>query len=295
MAFDPMLGFAVLGFVIFLLCAIGGTIGWHAIRRADEALRGVFGGPGVRLRWGLGGREVEFSYRGAQARWLEAAAGVSGHLGPEPTFALGDLGMSMIEVQLPAGAPGRVVVTRDIFLPEFQKRNLADVKLGDSEFDDLFLVEEERPGLAARLVNREVRESLLRLRKETMRDATTPTGCAALTIGGRSIILKIQAARSTTTIARMREVVIAVADALASANGGEGWLEAAEFPSRPPAGGNPPAAVLGSGAICLICGGRLDEAERVECRACRTPHHRECFEYLGHCAVYACRCAKTAR
>lgn len=39
---------------------------------------------------------------------------------------------------------------------------------------------------------------------------------------------------------------------------------------------------------CLVCGDGIQEGNRVQCRGCDTPHHRDCFEYTGKCAVYAC-------
>ena len=41
-------------------------------------------------------------------------------------------------------------------------------------------------------------------------------------------------------------------------------------------------------AQCRICGDAF-QAEIVCCRRCKTPHHRECWEYNGGCSTYACR------
>jgi hypothetical protein len=42
-----------------------------------------------------------------------------------------------------------------------------------------------------------------------------------------------------------------------------------------------------AGARCQVCG--TDLAERVvACASCRTPHHRECWEYAGQCSTFAC-------
>jgi len=38
---------------------------------------------------------------------------------------------------------------------------------------------------------------------------------------------------------------------------------------------------------CPVCGEAL-AANLVYCNACRTPHHRECWEYFGGCSTYAC-------
>ena len=38
---------------------------------------------------------------------------------------------------------------------------------------------------------------------------------------------------------------------------------------------------------CQVCGEPLAK-ELVYCGGCRTPHHRECWEYFGGCSTYAC-------
>jgi hypothetical protein len=38
---------------------------------------------------------------------------------------------------------------------------------------------------------------------------------------------------------------------------------------------------------CPVCASPLDAAPR-HCPTCRTPHHRDCWEYFGGCAIYAC-------
>ena len=38
---------------------------------------------------------------------------------------------------------------------------------------------------------------------------------------------------------------------------------------------------------CIVCGESLD-GDLVSCRSCRTPHHRDCWQYFGGCATYAC-------
>jgi hypothetical protein len=40
-------------------------------------------------------------------------------------------------------------------------------------------------------------------------------------------------------------------------------------------------------AVCRICGEEIHEG-LVFCRRCKTPHHRECWQYVGRCSVFAC-------
>ena len=41
-------------------------------------------------------------------------------------------------------------------------------------------------------------------------------------------------------------------------------------------------------AICQICGDQIDH-EIVFCRRCRTPHHKDCWQYYGSCSTYGCQ------
>lgn len=40
-------------------------------------------------------------------------------------------------------------------------------------------------------------------------------------------------------------------------------------------------------AKCPVCGDQIED-ELVFCSRCKTPHHRECWNYNGRCATYAC-------
>ncbi len=44
-----------------------------------------------------------------------------------------------------------------------------------------------------------------------------------------------------------------------------------------------------SKAHCLVCGkGFAHNDTVVKCQKCQTPHHAECFDYIGRCAIFAC-------
>lgn len=42
------------------------------------------------------------------------------------------------------------------------------------------------------------------------------------------------------------------------------------------------------GAVCQVCTSAMD-GEVVRCLSCRTPHHKDCWEYLGRCSTFGCR------
>ncbi|MBI4861620.1 MAG: hypothetical protein HY815_15365 [Candidatus Riflebacteria bacterium] len=49
----------------------------------------------------------------------------------------------------------------------------------------------------------------------------------------------------------------------------------------------PPLELEAGTASCLVCGQSLGQ-QFVVCRRCDTPHHRDCWNYNGSCALYAC-------
>lgn len=40
--------------------------------------------------------------------------------------------------------------------------------------------------------------------------------------------------------------------------------------------------------ICKVCGDPIATGAVIICAACNTPHHRDCWEYVGACSIYGC-------
>ena len=40
--------------------------------------------------------------------------------------------------------------------------------------------------------------------------------------------------------------------------------------------------------VCQVCHEKMD-SRVVYCGKCRTPHHEECWSYMGMCSTYGCR------
>src|SRR5258708_2721766 len=41
-------------------------------------------------------------------------------------------------------------------------------------------------------------------------------------------------------------------------------------------------------ALCQVCGTNLELPAPVVCELCETPHHEDCWRYLGCCSRYGC-------
>lgn len=44
----------------------------------------------------------------------------------------------------------------------------------------------------------------------------------------------------------------------------------------------------GEAGLCPVCAASMDEGV-VHCDRCKTPHHEECWTYVGQCSTYACK------
>ncbi len=51
------------------------------------------------------------------------------------------------------------------------------------------------------------------------------------------------------------------------------------------------ADLVAAAGKCPVCGGDMDEHLR-RCSSCRTPHHDDCWEYFGGCAIFGCASRK---
>ena len=45
-----------------------------------------------------------------------------------------------------------------------------------------------------------------------------------------------------------------------------------------------------SDKICQVCGESLCNGEVVYCAMCNTPHHKDCWRFVGQCSTFACGC-----
>jgi hypothetical protein len=41
-------------------------------------------------------------------------------------------------------------------------------------------------------------------------------------------------------------------------------------------------------ATCKVCGEPISNGAVIICASCSTPHHRDCWEYVGGCSIYGC-------
>ena len=145
-----------------------------------------------------------------------------------------------------------------------------DIVIGDRAFDNHFIIMANPVSLAQRLFSVERRARLISAVRRIGRgwapfiDLTKE----ALNVG---VVAAVQSdPQLLDLVATARDFVEALLEI--GANSGVVWVEEARA----------------AGGQCQVCGTEM--ADRVvQCAACGTPHHEECWLYAGECSTYACQ------
>ncbi len=143
-----------------------------------------------------------------------------------------------------------------------------DHQTGDAAFDARFEVTTSDPGFAGRMLTPDMRNVLA---------SVSIHGPFLWRVSRAGFLLRLEARPRTA-----REL--------------DGWLVAAfqlldELPGvegaeRVQVGETREA--IGEESECQVCGTTLRSGQVVRCARCRTPHHRDCWEFNGRCSTFAC-------
>lgn len=219
-----------------------------------------FHGTLYRTGW-LGMPRVVFPYRSACVT-VEALARAPQDLGRGPAVR--------IHLRWPESAL-RAEVRHPPWPPHAALRDgLQPIRLASGEFDRRCSVRGTDPRAVVEFFNEVVRWHIERLRTQP---AVSPL---CLQIGrGAIAITKVLAVHHGSELIQVAEAALDLYDqALLTRTHGITFLEQQS------------AQVLEQ-AVCRICGEEIREG-LVFCRRCKTPHHRECWQYVGRCSVFAC-------
>ncbi len=157
-----------------------------------------------------------------------------------------------------------------LFPPTRVNMATPDVKTGDAGFDGRYLVRTDDAAFARAFLSDEARQAI-----------AEATGLGA---GGRvrvevdGLRLRLQKEEQLATAGELEALARVGRRLLDRVRGAVEDLGAVQFYDSP---------TVPAEASCPICGTAL-KTGRVECRRCRTPHHRECWDYNGRCAMFAC-------
>jgi hypothetical protein len=151
------------------------------------------------------------------------------------------------------------------------------VRLGDQEFDRGHVVQANDPEMAAEFLSATVRWSVGNLER------LAPPGGLLISINPERLLVQVD--RNLGLHAD--SLLHAVREALVIHDGLQAGVAARLSEGVSIVAVGPAADDDAEAPICKVCGEPL-EAPTVVCATCRTPHHRDCWEFVGSCSIYGC-------
>jgi hypothetical protein len=178
---------------------------------------------------------------------------------------------TQVEVDLRGHSPGSLKI-----YPEGVASSIAkifgaqDIRVGDREFDALYVVKATPESLAHRLFSPERRARVIATVRRTLRGSG---GCFDLRRDSLRVAVAVfvDSESSALELAKAAEEFTAVVLELAP-TAGIYWLNEASA----------------AGGQCQVCGTEMRDGV-VSCVRCKTPHHEQCWTYAGGCSTYACQ------
>jgi hypothetical protein len=188
-----------------------------------------------------------------------------------------------VVARFPTGLPFRLELAPAARpAPPQPPRGTRFVRAGDPEFDRAFVVQANDPEMARAFLSDEVRRAVVGLLR------LAPPGGMLLSINPERLLVQVD-----RNLAQHPESLLqAVHDALVIHDGLQTGVSSRlkQGIEIVAAGG---AALIDLGPpLCKVCG-ELIVTPPVVCVSCKTPHHRDCWEFVGSCSIYGCN-GKTA-
>lgn len=147
---------------------------------------------------------------------------------------------------------------------------MQDIEVGVRSFDDAFIIQGNDPAQIREYLSLDTQYAITALASFTFYHNLH------LNIGGGTLrVTKQQQLTSETDLTRFVTTFEALFNALLYTRlSGIQFLPTTLPTARPD-------------SHCQVCGEGLS-GKIVYCASCRTPHHLDCWQYVGHCSVYAC-------
>jgi hypothetical protein len=153
------------------------------------------------------------------------------------------------------------------------------VKVGDADFDRMFIVQANDPEMARDFLILPVRMALASLLK------LGPPGGMLLSINPERMLVQVDKnlGLSVEALAQGVKESLTIHDGLQTGVANRlsaGVSIVAVGPATLEDAGPP---------MCKVCGELITTTPKVVCATCRTPHHRDCWEFIGSCSVFGCK------
>ena len=149
---------------------------------------------------------------------------------------------------------------------------MTDIEIGSTKFDEMYIITGNDVAAIKSFLNGQVQ-----LEIERLRQFSAEQGVYVSISGGRLIVKKPGVIRDFNTLSRFVTVALRVFD-----HGMALSAEGIDFVENQ--GG---ASAVVEEVVCQICGEDI-RLNAVSCRSCKTPHHKDCWEYYGACSTYGC-------
>jgi Prokaryotic RING finger family 1 len=213
---------------------------------------------------------VSFSHNGSTVR-----------VGLAPTIAgqPAQIPRTRVVARFPSGIPFRLElapVSRPA--PPQPPKGTRPVKVGDSAFDHGYIVQANDLEMARDFLGPRVRDAITNLQKGVH------AGGMQVSINPERLLLQIDRnlGVNTDALCWAVEKALVLHDGLiegVSRRVTQG-IAIVDRPGAPDDDEGPP--------ICKVCGEPIAHGAAIVCSVCNTPHHRDCWEYVGACSIYGC-------
>jgi hypothetical protein len=183
---------------------------------------------------------------------------------------------SQITFTVPEGWGRRL----EIFPQRFQEGdvrylNVDDIQVGDAEFDPRWVVKSDDPAFAKEFLDARTRQAV-----EDLRSLVGNDRLLVSLNGSRLMIRKQEILSAFDDLVVFAELASHVCDRVLRFWQRESGIEIMDEPAG--------VAAEAVDPTCQVCGSKIPADLRVYCRRCRTPHHKDCWEFNGQCSTYAC-------
>jgi len=156
---------------------------------------------------------------------------------------------------------------------------MEDIEIGSAQFDAAYYISGNSRQAVRDLLTAEVQAAIWKLAKVGARALRDPSDIQVQFLGG---VLTITKPITLSSPEDLEHFITLSAELFQAAL--DTRSTGIEFVGDVTIDAKDPDAVESQ---CQVCGEPLAE-DVVYCGACRTPHHRECWEYFGGCSTYAC-------
>lgn len=213
---------------------------------------------------------VSFTHNGSTVR-----------VGLAPTIAgqPGQIPRTRVVARFKSGIPFRFeLAPASRPAPPQPPRGTRTVKLGEPDFDRAYVVQANDLEMARDFLGPSVRAAIANLQRGVH------AGGMLVSINPERLLVQIDRnlGQSTEALTWAVQKALILHDGLlegVSRRVSQG-IAIVDQPTAPDESDGPP--------ICKVCGEPIEAGAVIVCAACNTPHHRDCWEYVGACSIYGC-------